>query len=196
MSKLDLDTITLDNGVCGPLEDLDLIRVRSKHTVRETTPVNFWDRADRSDLAGCWLWTGTPDDKGYGRVGYLGHARVGAHRVAWAMTHGGLLPSEWVLHHCDNPPCVNPAHLFLGDALANNRDRHTKGRTVMPTNGPDYWRDKTHCPKGHAYAGENVRYRPDGRRRCAQCYRDRGLLRRDQINARRRALRAERKAAS
>lgn len=57
-------------------------------------------------------------------------ANVGAHRVAYALSlGGGDLPREWVLHRCDNPPCVRPEHLFLGDATDNNRDRQVKGRT-------------------------------------------------------------------
>ncbi|MFT4295614.1 MAG: HNH endonuclease signature motif containing protein [Micropruina sp.] len=87
-------------------------------------PESFWDQVDRS--GDCWLWTGRRDENGYGRIG---HRRVGAHRVAWALSHGGDLPDQWVLHRCDNPPCVRPDHLFLGDALDNNRDRQQKGRT-------------------------------------------------------------------
>lgn len=68
---------------------------------------------------------------------------------------------------------LRPEGECLGTVADNNRDRHSKGRTVMPTNGPDFWRSKTHCPQGHAYSGDNVRYRKDGRRRCAACYRER-----------------------
>ena len=96
-------------------------------TSRITVAATFWARVDKTDT--CWLWTGRTDRKGYGRVGYHSRGNVGAHRVAWALTHGGELPAAWVLHRCDNPPCVNPAHLFLGDATANNRDRQQKGRT-------------------------------------------------------------------
>jgi hypothetical protein len=92
-----------------------------------TTAASFWTRVDKSGE--CWTWTGRTDEKGYGRVGYQSRNSVGAHRVAWALTHGGQLPELPVLHHCDNPPCVNPAHLFLGTLADNNRDRQAKGRT-------------------------------------------------------------------
>ena len=94
---------------------------------RWTTAESFWRRVDRT--GDCWIWQGRTDEKGYGRVGYRRRQFVGAHRVSWALTHGGDLPKSWVLHRCDNPPCVNPDHLFLGDATDNNRDRQAKGRT-------------------------------------------------------------------
>lgn len=99
----------------------------SKYASNVTTAENFWARVDKS--GDCWLWTCGTDEKGYGRVGYRRRRSVGAHRVAWALTHGGELPTAWVLHQCDNPPCVNPDHLFLGDATDNNHDRQIKGRT-------------------------------------------------------------------
>jgi len=111
------------------VERLDALNAeaRSKYTSRETTPEVFWSHVDRT--GSCWTWTGRTDDSGYGRIGFQRHQNVGAHRVAWALTHAGVLPAEWVPHRCDNPPCVNPDHLFLGDATDNNRDRQQKGRT-------------------------------------------------------------------
>lgn len=146
----------------------------------------------------CWEFTGSPNDDGYGKV-RSGGRMVGAHRIAWETATGQTAPPELdVCHTCDNPPCCNPTHLFLGTHADNNADRHVKGRTVMPTNGPDYQRAKTHCPKGHPYSGDNLRLRPNGRRRCAQCYRDRGseyaAANRDQINARKRASRVARRS--
>jgi DNA-binding MarR family transcriptional regulator len=76
---------------------------------------------------GCWEWSGSKDKDGYGRMRIGGRKTARAHRVAWAIAHsdpGRLL----VCHHCDNPACVRPDHLFLGTVLDNNRDRKTKGR--------------------------------------------------------------------
>lgn len=96
---------------------------------RRTTAEKFWARVLKTDT--CWVWQGGTDENGYGRVGYQSRSNIGTHRVAWALTrNGGKIPTRWVLHRCDNPPCCNPAHLFLGDVSANNRDRHDKGRTA------------------------------------------------------------------
>ena len=64
-----------------------------------------------------------------------------AHRVAWTLLRGVIPHGRWVLHTCDNPPCVNPAHLFLGDRSANMRDRENKGRGNHPK-GTAHWKAK------------------------------------------------------
>lgn len=92
----------------------------------------FWSRVDRSNADGCWIWTGTLDgNMGYGRFTFGRGGRAPAHRVAFALRHGRI-PRLLVCHTCDNPPCVNPAHLWEGTAADNNRDRANKGRTVRP----------------------------------------------------------------
>ena len=91
----------------------------------------FWQKAARDE--GCWEWQGTKDARGYGRFGLntTTHRADGvvviqprgylAHRVAWQLTHGDIPAGLGVLHRCNHPSCVNPAHLYVGDQLANNR---------------------------------------------------------------------------
>ena len=89
---------------------------------------NFWDRASKPSDDACWEWGQAQNDKGYGRVVLLG-SELKAHRVAYALGNGVEVPgSVLVCHHCDNPSCVNPRHLFLGSFQDNNIDTWNKGR--------------------------------------------------------------------
>lgn len=77
----------------------------------------------------CWLWTGTLDRRGYGRIWRIGnHTRDRAHRVSWEIHRGPIPEGSFVLHTCDVRHCVNPDHLFLGDHEANMADMAAKGR--------------------------------------------------------------------
>jgi len=98
----------------------------------------YWQRAGRPDDRGCWPWAGSRHKiSGYGVAClYKAPHRYGlgrcdtAHRLAWVVHCGPLAPGRCVLHHCDNPPCVNPDHLFLGSLADNAFDRDRKGRTA------------------------------------------------------------------
>ncbi len=85
----------------------------------------FWKKVRKSE--GCWIWEGCRHPDGYGRF-WLNGKHQPAHRVAYAITHGPIPEGLWVLHRCDNPPCVRPDHLFLGTSLDNVSDRDRKGR--------------------------------------------------------------------
>lgn len=77
--------------------------------------------------SGCWLWDGRVNRAGYGVLG-TNNQKMLAHRFSWEMHRGQIPRGQGVLHHCDNPPCVNPDHLFLGAPIDNVRDMHAKGR--------------------------------------------------------------------
>lgn len=108
--------------------------------MRRSVSDRFWSKVDRSGGPdSCWLWRGNLTPLGYGRVGYAGRV-VLAHRMAWELSVDDIPAGLWVLHRCDVPGCVNPAHLFLGTALDNARDRDVKGRGVV----------RSVCKHGHA----------------------------------------------
>lgn len=96
---------------------------------RGTVAERFWRYVQPGPPDACWEWKGSTQEPGYGTLGLGGGSRRGfAHRVSWEIHRGPLKPGEHVLHTCDNPPCVNPDHLFLGDQAANMRDAWAKGR--------------------------------------------------------------------
>ncbi len=90
----------------------------------------FWAKVDRRGPDECWPWTGSTRRKGYGKIRRPGAdgGWVSAHHVAWELVHGPVPDGKQVLHRCDNPPCCNERHLFLGDNDANVADKVAKGR--------------------------------------------------------------------
>ena len=77
----------------------------------------------------CWLWTGGLQGKGYGQFYDGDHRAVGAHRYSWEIANSRPIPAGMqVMHSCDNPPCVNPAHLSVGTCKDNLTDCGDKGR--------------------------------------------------------------------
>ena len=82
----------------------------------------------RTKLTGdCLEWTGSRNEHGYGSV-RVDRKLWKAHRFAWHLCYGSIPDDLDVLHRCDNPPCCNPAHLFLGTAADNGQDMSRKGR--------------------------------------------------------------------
>lgn len=88
----------------------------------------FWAKVDKS--GDCWIWTANCTSGGYGQFQYSYKQPRQAHRVAWELELGPVPIGLDVLHHCDNPPCCRPDHLFLGTDADNVADRTRKGRTA------------------------------------------------------------------
>jgi hypothetical protein len=94
----------------------------------------------------CWAWIPSKIPADYGRLKVSGKLHK-SHRVSWTL-HNGAIPKDrghhgiCVCHHCDNPSCVNPAHLFLGTHIDNVRDRELKGRRTPPSGNRHWTRSK------------------------------------------------------
>lgn len=134
-------------------------------------PPRFWAKVQIA-MVGCWLWTGAKDRKGYGRVG-LGtrtEGTISAHGWVCRVAHGEKPTlAHMVLHSCDTPACVNPAHLRWGTAAENSTDMIERGRTTR----------KVQCINMHALTDDN-RYPSGG---CKVCARERAAAKRRELKA-------------
>lgn len=125
----------------------------------------FWAKVRKS--TGCWTWLGTTNNEGYGHIRAPRNGPlVKVHRYSWELHNGPIPNGMHVLHTCDNPSCVRPSHLFLGDHATNMKDRMDKGRTRNGNMG------KTHCPQGHEYNAANTYTSKQGKRHCRVCGRE------------------------
>jgi hypothetical protein len=96
---------------------------------KKTLEQRFWEKVDKRVPDECWLWKGACNPNKYGHL-RVGKKEITASRIAWILTNGPIPEGLCVLHSCDNPPCCNPLHLFLGTNLDNVRDKEKKGRGI------------------------------------------------------------------
>lgn len=125
---------------------------------KQTVEERFWSKVNKNgpvpthvpELGKCWVWTAVTGSKGYGVFHHPDPSLRKAHRAAFAISFRIHPRTAFVCHKCDNPACVNPSHLVLGDNSSNVRDMVDRGRVSRPS------LRKTHCPHGHPYSDENT----------------------------------------
>jgi hypothetical protein len=126
----------------------------------------FESRVVRDDCMpdGCHIWTGSKNNKGYGTISFNKKSFI-ASRSSYVIYNGAIPHGMHICHRCDNPPCVNPAHLFLGSQSDNMKDAVAKNRNWNVA--------KTHCPQGHEYADGNLWKSPTrNSRQCRICIKE------------------------
>ena len=105
------------------------VSCRNKSSATTPLHIRFWQKVERRNDNECWIWKGSRDARGYGRLNPgVGLSPVKAHRLSWELANGPIPAGMFACHKCDTPSCVNPNHIFIGTPKDNSMDCSAKGR--------------------------------------------------------------------
>lgn len=150
-------TASNSRSVIVPQKNLGLSQIEITDKLVE----RFMNKIEFFNPDGCWFWVSTKNKDGYGKFWVTGHQQVPAHKLSYYFSSGVCSKNpQFVCHSCDNPSCVNPAHLWIGDAFSNQKDSVRKRRQVSIR--------KTQCKNGHEFSEENT-YVWRTQRCCIKC---------------------------
>jgi hypothetical protein len=133
--------------------------------MRRPLAERFWEKVEKRGPDECWPWRGATMPSGRGVTMDEQSRRLYAPRAAVILSGREMPAEKYACHHCDNPNCVNPAHIYVGDAYTNAVDSAARGRWINPMS------IKTHCKNGHPFSGDNLIERDAAKkhRRCRAC---------------------------
>lgn len=120
--------------------------------------------------SGCWLWIGAVCSNGYGQLRMPDRLMRATH-VSLDLAGRSVPQGLCACHHCDNPTCVNPEHLFIGTRKDNSQDAVRKGRASKPPVAKKGQGLQDACYRGHPLSGENLYVGRGGYRACVECRR-------------------------
>jgi|GEM_PF-1970403 len=152
------------------------MEARKEIVCTPTATERFWKKVDKHG-GGCWNWTAAKSPKGHGRFG-LGGRYVMAHRYAYVLHYGDIEEDKEIHHRCENPSCVNPAHLIA----VTHREHNV---VWTPYSQPAINAAKTHCVRGHEFTSQNTyRWSKAPNQRCCRiCRKERAALKQAEIRA-------------
>jgi len=147
---------------CARLRYVPKKKKREDQIKNMTTLDRFWAKVDVGSPEECWIWNASKSLKSYGRFDG-GEKYKSAHRYSYLIHKGAIPDGMFVCHACDNPPCVNPNHLWLGTPSENTIDMLVKGRRPARKKGFKY-KPQQFCKNGHEKTPENIYVytRPNG----------------------------------
>lgn len=143
--------------------------------IYKTEPlIRFENLFIKASDASCWEWRGCRNKQGYGKFAAVRQRPSLAHRFSYEAYKGKIEDGKIVRHTCDNPSCVNPAHLIIGTHKDNSRDMVERQRDlaaieIRREKTKAFWAKVTHCQRGHPFDERNTFIRKGGQRTCRAC---------------------------